>query len=101
MSGNLGILDQQLALSWVANNAAAFGGDPSRVTLIGQSSGGTSILAHLAAPASRGLFHAAISLSASPNISLGAADKIRQDDAHWFRHTPCANASRGTPAVLA
>jgi len=101
VSGNLGILDQQLALSWVANNAAAFGGDPSRVTLIGQSSGGTSILAHLAAPASRGLFHAAISLSASPNISLGAADKLRQDEAHWFRHTPCANASRGTPAVLA
>ena len=101
VSGNLGILDQQLALSWVANNAAAFGGDPSRVTLIGQSSGGTSILAHLAAPASRGLFHAAISLSASPNISLGAADKLRQDDAHWFRHTPCANATRGTPAVLA
>ncbi|EOD34209.1 hypothetical protein EMIHUDRAFT_98624 [Emiliania huxleyi CCMP1516] len=60
VSGNYGILDQQLAMRWVAKNAAAFGGDAAKVTLLGQSSGGTSILAHLAAPASRGLFHAAI-----------------------------------------
>jgi carboxylesterase type B len=99
VSGNLGFTDQQLALQWVGANAKAFGGDPSRVTLIGQSSGGTSILAHLAAPASRGLFHAAISLSASPNVSISRADKEAQDEARWFRRTPCANLTRGR-AVL-
>jgi len=69
-SGNYGLLDQQLALRWVRDNAAAFGGDPARVMLLGQSSGGTSILALLASEASKGLFHAAVSLSASPNISM-------------------------------
>ena len=46
------------------------GGDPKRVTLIGQSSGGTNIYALLGSPGSRGLFSAAISLSGSPNITL-------------------------------
>ena len=45
VSGNYGILDQQLAMRWVAKYAAAFGGDAAKVTLLGQSSGGTSILA--------------------------------------------------------
>jgi len=72
-SGNYGILDQQAALRWVRDNVAAFGGDPARVTLGGQSSGGTSIFALLASPASRGLFAAAISLSGSINVSLSLA----------------------------
>ncbi|EOD09969.1 hypothetical protein EMIHUDRAFT_216077 [Emiliania huxleyi CCMP1516] len=45
VSGNYGILDQQLAMRWVAKYAAAFGGDAAKVTLLGQSSGSTSILA--------------------------------------------------------
>jgi len=99
VSGNYGLIDQQLAMRWVAANAAAFGGDPSKVTLIGQSSGGTSILGHLAAPASAGLFRAAISLSASPNISLANAEKEAQDAAHWLAHTPCAKTTRGPPTL--
>jgi para-nitrobenzyl esterase len=69
----LALLDIQLALRWVQQNGAKFGGDPRRVTLIGQSSGGTNILALLASPASNGLFAAAISLSASPNITIDQA----------------------------
>lgn len=61
--GNLGLQDQILALRWVQQHIAAFGGDPLRVTIGGQSAGGTSVLLLLAAPAARGLIHAAIAES--------------------------------------
>ena len=63
MSGNYGILDQMAALRWVQRNIGAFGGDPSRVTIFGQSAGGQSVLAHLVSPLSRGLFTAAVAES--------------------------------------
>jgi para-nitrobenzyl esterase len=59
-SGNYGILDQQAALKWVQGNIGAFGGDPSRVTLFGQSAGAESIYIHLVSPESKGLFSQAI-----------------------------------------
>jgi para-nitrobenzyl esterase len=55
-SGNYGIEDQIAAFQWVKNNAAAFGGDPSKVTIFGESAGGTSMLVHLASPKSAGMF---------------------------------------------
>ncbi len=55
-SGNYGIEDQIAAFQWVKDNAAAFGGDPSNVTIFGESAGGTSMLVHLASPKSAGLF---------------------------------------------
>ena len=58
-SANFGILDQQAALRWVKQNIAAFGGDPNNVTIFGESAGGMSVGAHLASPASKGLFHRA------------------------------------------
>jgi para-nitrobenzyl esterase len=56
-SGNVGQLDLVLALQWVRDNIAAFGGDPGKVMLFGQSGGGAKIATLMAMPAARGLFH--------------------------------------------
>jgi para-nitrobenzyl esterase len=59
-SGNQGILDQIAALKWVHENIASFGGDPSNVTIFGESAGSVDVIALLASPLSKGLFHRAI-----------------------------------------
>ena len=58
--GNWGLLDQVQALKWIQENIKAFGGDPSKVTILGVSSGGASVGLHLLSPLSQGLFHQAI-----------------------------------------
>ena len=62
-SGNYGYLDQTHALRWVQDNIAAFGGDPARVLLFGQSAGGFGVCMQLASPLARGLFSRAMILS--------------------------------------
>jgi para-nitrobenzyl esterase len=59
-SGVAGLLDAVLALQWVRDNAAAFGGDPNNVTIFGESGGGSKVSTLLAMPAAKGLFHKAI-----------------------------------------
>ncbi|MGW1618764.1 carboxylesterase family protein [Streptomyces sp. NPDC002172] len=74
---NLGLRDMLLALDWVRENIAAFGGDPDRVTLAGQSAGGAAVLALLASPAARGRFQRAASVS-------GGFFEVARDTAHSF-----------------
>ncbi len=64
-SGNYGMLDLVASLQWIKKNIAAFGGDPNRVTIFGQSGGGGKVLWLMTSPLSKGLFRSAIAQSAS------------------------------------
>ena len=70
LAGNYGLLDQQFAMDWVRRNIAGFGGDPTQVTIFGQSAGGLSVLSNLVSPTAYGLFSQAIVQSGAYALSL-------------------------------
>ncbi|XP_075211795.1 esterase E4-like isoform X2 [Lycorma delicatula] len=65
MPGNYGLKDQVVALQWVHNNIASYGGNPKSVTIVGHSAGGASVHYQMVSPLSKGLFHRAILMSGS------------------------------------
>merc|ERR1712072_1634374 len=77
---NFGLLDQVKALEWVRDNIESFGGDPPKVTIFGESAGGTSVVALMASPLSEGLFQRVIAESASfpesPNVTVSEGGKL-------------------------
>jgi para-nitrobenzyl esterase len=87
-SGDYGFLDQNAALKWIHDNIAAFGGDPDKVLLIGQSFGASSVVAQIMSPLSKGLFRAAMmssscsfggSIAGQAAVALTEGEKIGLD----------------------
>jgi para-nitrobenzyl esterase len=104
-SANFGLLDQIAALKWVRDNATALGGDPSRVTVIGQSAGGISVCALLASPLAVGLFSQAVIMSGGCDaMPLATANQQAQQ---YSAALGCAGAAdlgaclRAVPAASA
>ncbi len=71
ISGNYGILDQVMALKWIHDNIASFGGDPDKITIAGESAGGISVSILCASPLTKGLFRGAICESGSSFWPVG------------------------------
>eukprot|EP01062_Namystynia_karyoxenos_P026954 TRINITY_DN2079_c0_g2_i1.p1 TRINITY_DN2079_c0_g2~~TRINITY_DN2079_c0_g2_i1.p1 ORF type:complete len:645 (+),score=159.96 TRINITY_DN2079_c0_g2_i1:61-1995(+) len=97
--GNQGFLDQQMALRWVRDNIRAFGGDPERVLLLGESSGAGSVAAHMAAPGSRGLFQRA-AMQSGAFVPWGTNHRtVAQRNFDFVARVTGCDALRSSPAA--
>jgi para-nitrobenzyl esterase len=93
-SGNYGLLDMIAGLRWIQKNIAAFGGDPQKVTIFGESAGGIAVSMLCASPLAKGLFHGAISQSG------GSFAPPRPSPLHGENMQPLADAERSGEAYL-
>jgi para-nitrobenzyl esterase len=81
-SGNVGQLDILLALHWIRENIAEFGGDPGTVMVFGQSGGGAKIATMMAMPAANGLFHRATTMSGQQTTAAGPLNATKRSEAY-------------------
>eukprot|EP00092_Neocalanus_flemingeri_P021127 GFUD01022894.1.p1 GENE.GFUD01022894.1~~GFUD01022894.1.p1 ORF type:complete len:581 (+),score=136.25 GFUD01022894.1:59-1801(+) len=94
--GNQGLWDQRMALLWVKRNIKKFGGDPSRVTIFGESAGSMSVNFHLVSPQSKGLFHQAIMQSGT---AISPYTSLSNPPAHYARSLATAVGCSGPDTV--
>lgn len=98
-SGSYALLDQQAALRWVQRNIRAFGGDPRRVTIFGESAGASSVCANVVSPTARGLFDRAIAQSYSCTTDVATLPEAEGVGAEVAEAVGCADADV-VPACL-
>jgi para-nitrobenzyl esterase len=98
-SGNYGLMDQRLALEWVRDNISAFGGDPTNVTLFGESAGAIAACLQMVSPAAQGLFHRLIAESGTCYLggtplkdpgTPGQEDSAEERGVRFAREVGCA-----------
>ncbi len=101
-NGGYALEDQRLAMRWVRQNIAAFGGDPDNITLAGESAGGASVCMHLIAPdQAAGLFHKAIIQSAGCIFPLRTVQQSQQLGQKVAERVGCADAATALACLRA